>query len=103
MKRRGPSRDPGFTCPLMRKDVSEVCHKCDWYVQLRGTNPNTGEPVQDEWGCAVTMNLLVSVHVAQETRQTGAAIESFRNEVVRQHQAIVAGAALPQLEGPDSG
>jgi hypothetical protein len=49
---------------------------------MRGTNPNTGEPV-DEWGCAVTWMPFMAVEIAQKSNQTGAAVESFRNEVVR--------------------
>lgn len=53
---------------------------------MRGTNPNTGEPV-DEWGCAVTWMPFMAVEIAQKSNQTGAAVESFRNEVVRANQS----------------
>jgi hypothetical protein len=52
---------------------------------MRGTNPNTGEPV-DEWGCAVTWMPFMAVEIAQKSNQTGAAVESFRNEVVKANQ-----------------
>lgn len=71
---------PGDFCPLIKKDC--VGLKCSWYTQMRGTNPNTGEPV-DEWGCAVTWMPFMAVEIAQKSNQTGAAVESFRNEVVR--------------------
>ncbi len=86
---KGPQRDPGLTCPLHRADVSKVCHKCDWYVQLRGANPQTGEPV-DEWGCAIPFLVLIGIEGAQMSRQTGAAVESFRNEMVRQNRELLA-------------
>jgi hypothetical protein len=71
---------PGDFCPLIKKDCIGI--KCSWYTQMRGTNPNTGEPV-DEWGCAVTWMPFMAVEIAQKSNQTGAAVESFRNEVVR--------------------
>jgi len=70
---------PGDFCPLIKKDCIGI--KCSWYTQMRGTNPNTGEPV-DEWGCAVTWMPFMAVEIAQKSNQTGAAVESFRNEVV---------------------
>ena len=71
---------PGNFCPLIKKDCIGI--KCVWFTQMRGTNPNTGEPV-DEWGCAVTWMPILAVEVAQKSNQTGAAVESFRNEVVK--------------------
>ena len=52
---------------------------------MRGTNPNTGELV-DEWGCAVTWMPIMGAEIAQKSNQTGAAVESFRNEVVKANQ-----------------
>ena len=74
---------PGDFCPLIKKDCMGI--KCSWYTQMRGTNPNTGEPV-DEWGCAVTWMPIMAVEIAQKSNQTGAAVESFRNEVVKGNQ-----------------
>lgn len=71
---------PGNFCPLIKKDCVGI--KCAWYTQMRGTNPNTGEPV-DEWGCAVSWMPFMAVEIAQKSNQTGAAVESFRNEVVK--------------------
>jgi hypothetical protein len=73
----------GNYCPLIKKDCIGL--KCAWFTQMRGTNPNTGEPV-DEWGCAVTWMPIMAVEIAQKSNQTGAAVESFRNEVVRANQ-----------------
>lgn len=71
---------PGNFCPLIKKDCIGL--KCAWYTQMRGTNPNSGEPV-DEWGCAVAWMPFMAVEIAQKSNQTGAAVESFRNEVVK--------------------
>ena len=45
-------------------------------------NPNTGEEV-DDWSCAVTWLPSLMIENSQQQRQTGAAIESFRNETVK--------------------
>jgi hypothetical protein len=74
---------PGNFCPLIKKDCVGI--KCSWYTQMRGTNPNTGEPV-DEWSCAIAWMPVMAVEIAQKSNQTGAAVESFRNEVVKGNQ-----------------
>lgn len=75
---------PGSFCPLLKKDCVQL--KCAWFMQLRGTNPNTGAEV-DEWMCAITALPMLQVEVAKETRQGAAATESFRNAVVRMQEA----------------
>jgi hypothetical protein len=69
----------GEFCPLIQKKCVE--HKCAWYTCVRGTNPNTGEEI-DDWRCAVSWMPMMAVEIAQKSNQTGAAVESFRNEVV---------------------
>jgi len=59
--------------------------KCRLWMNLRGVHPQTGETV-DRWGCADEFVPLLLVENAQQARQAGAAVESFRNEVVRSHQ-----------------
>ena len=71
---------PGTYCPLLKKDCIQL--KCAWYTQVRGLNPNTGAEV-DEWACAITWMPMMAIEIAQKENQTGAAVESFRNEVVR--------------------
>ena len=71
-------------CPL---NNFEPCleTKCAWYTQIRGTNPNTGEDV-DHWGCCVTWLPMLLIENSQQQRQTGAAVESFRNEMVKSNE-----------------
>ena len=66
-------------CPLIKKDCIE--HRCAWYCQIRGMNPSTGQEL-DQWGCAVAWMPLLAIENSQQSRQTGAAVESFRNEMV---------------------
>jgi hypothetical protein len=72
--------ESGNFCPLIKKDCIE--HKCSWYMHVRGMNPNTGQEV-DHWSCAVTWMPMLTIENSQQQRQTGAAVESFRNEVVK--------------------
>ena len=83
-------------CPLHRKPVSKVCHRCPLWVQFRGTDPNTGAEV-DEWGCSLAWIPALLVENSQQQRATGAAVESFRNEMVKsneQGQRLMAGALI---------
>lgn len=84
-----PRRRPGSKCPLWRSDVSKVCHTCEWYTQIRGINPNTGGEI-DHWGCAIAWQPLLTIENSQQQRQTGAAVENFRNEMVRAQDATTA-------------
>ena len=71
-------------CPL---DNFNPCRQtdCAWFTQLRGNNPQTGEPV-DEWGCAIAWIPVLLIENSQQQRQTGAAVESFRNEMVKSNE-----------------
>lgn len=73
----------GSYCPLIKKDCIE--NKCAWYMHVRGMNPNTGEDV-DHWGCAVSWLPMLTIENSQQQRHTGAAVESFRNEVVKANE-----------------
>ena len=66
-------------CPLIGEECMKL--KCEWFTEVRGTNPQTGKEV-DEWGCAVTWLPMLLIENSQQQRQTGAAVESFRNETV---------------------
>jgi len=68
-------------CPL---DSFNPCRElqCAWFMKVRGHNPNTGEDV-DDWGCAIAWMPVLMIENSQQQRQTGAAVESFRNEMVK--------------------
>lgn len=73
--------DQKHNCPL---DNFNPCRKleCAWFSQIRGTNPNTGAEI-DEYGCSIAWMPVLMIENSQQQRQTGAAVESFRNEVVK--------------------
>lgn len=68
-------------CPL---NGFEPCKQldCAWFLKIRGANPNTGEEV-DEWGCSMAWLPVLMIENSQQQRQTGSAVESFRNEMVK--------------------
>ena len=75
---------PGNYCPLVKKDCLGL--QCAWFTQVRGHNPNTGKEV-DEWACAITWLPVLLIENSQQQRSTGAAVESFRNEMVKANES----------------
>jgi hypothetical protein len=87
-------------CPL---DGFKPCRQtaCAWFTQVRGKNPQGGEDV-DHWGCAVAWMPLLLIETAQQSRQTGAAVESFRNvmeEGNARHLDLLERAATARIGG----
>jgi hypothetical protein len=75
-------------CPL---DDFKPCRQleCAWFMQVRGKNPQTGQEV-DEYGCAIAWLPMLTIENSQQQRQTGAAVESFRNEMVKANERALA-------------
>lgn len=73
--------EPKSNCPL---DGFKPCRQldCAWFMKVRGNNPNTGEEI-DDYGCAIAWLPVMMIENSQQQRQTGAAVESFRNEMVK--------------------
>ncbi|MCW5695766.1 MAG: hypothetical protein KIS96_03415 [Bauldia sp.] len=69
-------------CPFWRKPMIKVCHTCPLWKQIRGTDANTGEEV-DGWDCSLAWLPMLLIENSQQQRQTGAAVESLRNETVK--------------------
>jgi hypothetical protein len=85
--------DPKVMCPhtgfskSCRSIVSE--HDCPKFVKISGVNPNDGQPV-DKFGCIDSFLHMLLIENSQQQRQTGAAVEGFRNEMVRANEASFA-------------
>lgn len=77
-------------CPL----IQEPCRQlgCNWFIRLRGMDPNTGEEI-DDYRCTMAFLPLLLVESSRQTMQAGKAIESFRNEVVRRQDDAALGIA----------
>lgn len=54
-------------------------------MKVVGQNPNTGKELED-WGCAMAWLPILTIENSQQQRQTGAAVESFRNEMVKANE-----------------
>ena len=87
------AKDAKILCPLMGseciedgaiKDVQLV--KCRFWVHVQGTNPQTGETVSNG-DCAFCWTPMLLIENSQQQRQTGAAVESFRNEMVKANES----------------
>lgn len=51
-------------------------------MKINGKNPQS-EEIIEEWGCAMAWLPVLLIENSQMQRQTGAAVESFRNEMVK--------------------
>lgn len=79
--------DPNLKCPLIRKKC--IKHDCCFYIALRGSDPQTGAPI-DEWGCAYVWNVVATLEGSNETRRLAADVESLRNELNRVTRFVAA-------------
>lgn len=90
--------EPKNNCPL---NNFEPCKQldCAWFIEIHGTHPNTGEPLKD-WGCSMAMMPMMLIENARQQHSTAAAVESFRNEMVKANEAsqkvLLATAGIPQ-------
>lgn len=62
------------------KGVTE--HKCSKWLQIMGSNPQTGEEM-NRYGCADSFIPLLLIENSQQQRHTGASVDSFRNEMLK--------------------
>jgi hypothetical protein len=59
--------------------------ECAWFIEVRGMHPQTGEEIS-EWGCSMSMLPVLLIENGRQTSHAGAAIESFRNEMVKANE-----------------
>ena len=94
-----------LTCPLGSKceEIKDgAIHRCIWFQTFAGTNPSTGEQV-DEKGCAMAWLPILMIENSKQQLGTGAAVESFRNEMVKATEAsqqVLITAALSRPQTP---
>jgi hypothetical protein len=73
----------GTFCPLIKKDC--VGLTCAWYTRVQGIDNNTGNQV-DNYECAISWLPMLLIENSGQQRSTGAAVESFRNEMVKSNE-----------------
>jgi len=71
-------------CPIFKKECIGL--DCAWFVKVEGYDMNTGKRV-DEWNCTVALIPMLLIENSGQQRSTGAAVESFRNEMVKANEA----------------
>lgn len=88
------AKDAKVICPLMH---GEECVedgavrngelvKCRFWIHVMGQDPQTGETV-NRGDCAMAWTPVLLIENSKVNRETGAAVESFRNEMVKANQA----------------
>lgn len=73
----------GNFCPFIKKDC--VGLQCTLYAKVAGYDMNTGNQVE-EWACSIAWLPMLLIENSGQQRQTGAAVESFRNEMVKSNE-----------------
>lgn len=58
-----------------------VAGQCRLWTHVQGLHPQSGEQI-DSYDCADAWLPMLMIENSQQQRQTGAAVESFRNEMV---------------------
>lgn len=90
----------GTFCPLIKKDC--VGLTCAWYTRVQGYDMNSGNQV-DSYECAIAWMPMLLIENSGQQRQTGAAVESFRNEMVKANEVntkLILAAASGESQQP---
>ena len=90
----------GTFCPLIKKDC--VGLTCAWYTRVQGYDMNSGNQV-DSYECAISWLPMLLIENSGQQRQTGAAVESFRNEMTKANEVntkLILAAASGETQQP---
>jgi len=90
----------GSFCPLIKKDC--VGLTCAWYTRVQGYDMNSGNQV-DSYECAISWLPMLLIENSGQQRQTGSAVESFRNEMVKANEVntkLILAAASGETQQP---
>lgn len=86
------AKDAKIICPLMGGECIEdgsikdgELVSCRFWVYVHGKNPQTGEDVRNG-DCAMAWTPMLLIENSKVNRETGAAVESFRNEMVKSNE-----------------
>lgn len=66
-------------CPIIKDEC--IGAGCQFWATVRGTNPQGGDI--DMGDCAIKWLPMLLIENSKVGRETGAAVESFRNEMVK--------------------
>ena len=75
--------ETGNFCPFLKGDCKEK--DCMLYIRVRGKRPQE-EIETDLWGCSLAYIPLLQIETSQTVRGVQGAVESFRNETLKQNE-----------------
>jgi hypothetical protein len=70
---RGPA---DRKCPWWQRKMSDVCHACPLWIQVRGKHPQSGEDI-DRWDCAMAWMPMLLIENSQMQRFTAASVDKM--------------------------
>lgn len=83
------AKDAKILCPLIGGECIEdgsikdgELVACRFWINVQGTSPQTGEVV-NHYDCSMAWMPVLMIENSKVNRETGAAVESFRNEMVK--------------------
>lgn len=90
------AKDAKIICPMMGGDEcvedgairNGELVKCRFWVHVLGQNPQTGQEINNG-DCAIAWMPVLLIENSKVNRETGAAVESFRNEMVKANDTNV--------------
>lgn len=77
--------DIEYTCPLGHKCeqiVDGKLQRCAWYVKMYGSDPQTGQHIEDS-KCSMAWQPLLMVETNGNLMRTNASVQSMRNETIK--------------------
>jgi hypothetical protein len=87
------AKDAKILCPLMGGECVEdgairdgELVACRFWVTVHGLHPQTGEQL-NTGDCAMAWTPVLLIENSKVNRETGAAVESFRNEMVQANES----------------
>lgn len=73
-------------CPLWQAPCKK--EKCRWWKNVIGTNPNTGETI-NQGDCAIAFLPFLLIENTQQARQAGASSDKVATEINQFHRSMV--------------
>jgi predicted ABC-type ATPase len=100
------AKDAKILCPMMGGECIEdgavrdgELVACRFWIYVHGKHPQTGEDIRNG-DCAIAWQPVLLIENSKVNRETGAAVESFRNEMVKAnevgHKVLIAAAGINQ-------
>lgn len=86
------AKNAKILCPMMGGECIEdgsikdgELVACRFWVNVHGKHPQTGEEISNG-DCAIAWTPMLMIENSKVNRETGASIESFRNEMVKANE-----------------